>query len=123
MGACTRQTNIDSFMLWVAKNGKAGSDFIDNLIETWVYNQLAPAIEATQEWSLYHLRVSERQEIDFVLENSLGELLLIEVKASESISTEDFDHIQWFSECNKGNILGGIVPLTADRRLALSAKT
>lgn len=85
-----------------AKNGKARSDFIGNLIETWVYNQLAPAVEATQEWSLYHLRVSERQEIDFVLENNLGELLLIEVKASESISTEDFDHIQWFSECNKG---------------------
>lgn len=109
MGACTRQTNIDSFMLWVAKNGKAGSDFIGNLIETWVYNQLAPAIEATQEWSLYHLRVSERQEIDFVLENSLGELLLIEVKASESIATEDFNHIRWFSECNQGNVLGGIV--------------
>lgn len=104
--------DLDPLKLWVNRNPKAGSDFIGNLIETWVFNQLAPAVQASDEWRIFHLRVSQRQEIDFVLENEQGELVLLEVKASESISSEDFRHIDWFKERAGEKVLASAVLYT-----------
>lgn len=42
--------------------------------------QLAPLVENTPGWKLFHLRSAQNQEIDFVLERSDGDLVAVEVK-------------------------------------------
>ena len=74
-----------------------GTDFVGKLIETWVYNQLMPEIDLQPMWQMSHLRSGDR-EIDFVVTNENGAILGIEVKASQSVSTADFKHLQWFKD-------------------------
>ena len=73
----------------------------------WVYNQLMPEIDLQPMWQMSHLRSGDR-EIDFVVTNENGAILGIEVKASQSVSTDDFKHLQWF----KYKILRPEVPYT-----------
>ena len=47
-------------------------------------------------WHLYHWRNQGNQEIDFLVENEKGEFLGIEVKASETVHSEDFKHLENF---------------------------
>ena len=84
-----------------------GTDFVGKLIETWVYNQLMPEIDLQPMWQMSHLRSGDR-EIDFVVTNENGAILGIEVKASQSVSTDNFKHLQWF----KDKILRPEVPYT-----------
>lgn len=79
-------------------NDKAKTDLVGNLIETWVYQQLAPLTDVGREWHLYHFRNSEGREIDFILENTEGDLICFEVKASEGVKPEYFKHLRWFRE-------------------------
>ena len=72
------------------------------LVETWVYNQIAPEIDLHANWRLSHLRARENQEIDFLIENENGDLLGIEVKAAESLKADDFKALKWFQEKHDG---------------------
>ena len=72
------------------------------LVETWVYNQIAPEIDLHANWRLSHLRARENQEIDFLIENEKGDLLGIEVKAAESLKSVDFKALKWFQEKHDG---------------------
>lgn len=97
-------------MEWIRRNDKVGTDFLGCLTETWVYTQIAPLAEFGREWSLYHLRASQRQEIDFVLENDQGDMVALEVKASESVHSEDFAHIRWLRDlCGERVLVGAVL--------------
>ena len=72
------------------------------LVETWVYNQIAPEIDLHTNWRLSHLRARENQEIDFLIENENGDLLGIEVKAAESLKADDFKALKWFEKKHEG---------------------
>lgn len=109
MSAVMGHYDLNTLKPWMENVGKVGTDFFGNLIETWVFNQLAPIACASNRWTIYHFRVSQRQEIDFVLENDFGQQLLVEVKASETVTKDDFKHIQWFMEKNPNSALKGIV--------------
>ncbi len=109
MSALLGHYSLEDLKAWAARDNKAGSDFIGNLIETWVYNQLAPIAEASLDWTVCHLRVAQRQEIDFVLENPQGQMILIEVKAGESVSSRDFQSLRWFKENNAECVAGSII--------------
>ena len=73
------------------------ADFVGKVIETWVYNQLMPEIDLHPLWTIEHLRTSNH-EVDFVVTDASGNVLGIEVKASQSVQKEDFSHLQWFGE-------------------------
>lgn len=109
MSAVLGHYSLDDLKTWSQSNHKVASDFIGNLIETWVYNQLIPLAEADGDWSIFHLRSSQRQEIDFILENSQGKMILIEVKAGESVNNQDFDNIRWFKERNRDTVVGSVI--------------
>ena len=109
MSALQGRYELGTLNKWVEFVGKVGTDFIGNLVETWVFNQLAPIARASNRWTIFHFRVSQRQEIDFLLENDFGQQLLIEVKASETVTRDDFKHIQWFIDQNPKTALRGIV--------------
>ena len=95
--------DANEFIEWSYSHGKEGSDLIGNLVETFVYTQLAPLCENNSDWNIFHLRQSERREIDFILENERGDKILLEVKASENVGISDFDDIAWFQEKIAGN--------------------
>lgn len=78
------------------------------LVETWVYNQLMPEVDAHPLWNIYSFR-SRRHEIDFLVTNEQGRILGIEVKAGESISSEDFQHLKWFRQLVGAENFVGII--------------
>lgn len=109
MSAVLGHFSLEDLNRWTEKKGKVASDFVGNLIETWVYNQLATLTDIDEDWRIYHWRLSERQEIDFILENTYGDLILIEVKASETVSSDDFKNMKWFKERNPDQVKASLL--------------
>ncbi len=77
---------------------KEATDKIGNLIETWVYEQLAPLTDLGREWHLFYYRNRDGKEVDFILENREKDLIAIEVKASEGFKSEHLKNLRWFKE-------------------------
>ncbi len=77
---------------------KGATDKIGNLIETWVYEQLAPLTDLGREWHLFYYRNRDGKEVDFILENRQKDLIAIEVKASEGFKPEHLKNLRWFKE-------------------------
>jgi predicted AAA+ superfamily ATPase len=90
--ASTLRWNIDQVQLDADRSGK--------LIETFVFNEIASQIDASnEEYTLYHYRDREQHEIDFLIERADDLALLgIEIKAGSAISQNDFKHLRWFKE-------------------------
>ena len=63
---------------------------------------------AAQPVDLSFYRTSDGKEIDFVLDNGKG-LVLLEVKAAHSVTPADFRHISHFIGQNPGRVVQGIV--------------
>ena len=79
------------------------------LVETWVYNQLVPEVEMHPMWTMHYVR-TRKHEIDFLITNERGQMLGIEVKAGESVSTDDFEHLHWFGDLvGKENFRGVVL--------------
>ena len=68
------------------------------LVESWAYTQLASEVDLHPLWSMHHFRNKNHQEIDFLIRNAEDRFLGIEIKAAESVNTEDFRHLRWFSQ-------------------------
>jgi predicted AAA+ superfamily ATPase len=81
---------------WNAKDTFFDSDKAGKLVETLVFNELTAQIDLSYEYSIKHYRDREGREIDFIVENSEGAILGIEVKAGSVVSKDDFRHILWF---------------------------
>jgi hypothetical protein len=90
--------NPDDILLDVDRSGK--------LMETFVFQELAVQVDLDSAYSLYQYRDREKREIDFLVEREDGALIGIEVKASYSVSSDDFKHQRWFME----NIIKGKKP-------------
>lgn len=45
-----------------------------------------------------NFRNKNNQEIDFLIRNAEDRFLGIEITAAESVNTEDFRHLRWFSQ-------------------------
>ena len=60
-------------------------------LETWVYAELRKALALSPEnWYLSHYRDKDQVEVDFVLEDSMRQLIGIEVKAAATVLPQDF---------------------------------
>ena len=85
--------------------------------ETFVLSELVKAnTYATQPVDLSFYRTSDGKEIDFVLDNGKG-LVLLEVKAAHSVTPTDFRHIRHFIEQNPGRVVQGMVLYAGERAL------
>lgn len=88
---------LASLLGWQKDQVTVDPDRSGKLIETFVFNELAAQIEASEtEFALFHYRDREQREIDFVIEREDGALLGIEVKAGSAIKSEHFKHLRWF---------------------------
>ena len=68
------------------------------IVETWVYNQIAPQLDINPDYSISQYRDSRKREIDFVVESGDGCILGIEVKSGSAVGKGDFAHLAWFRD-------------------------
>jgi len=95
-----------------AKPGLSGS-----AIETWVLSELLKHLAfSRQGLSLWHYRTQTHTEVDFILENRLGQITGIEVKASATVDAKDFKGLRHLQDTESAIFQHGIV-LYAGREL------
>lgn len=87
------------------------------VVETWVLTELLKHTAfSRQRLSLWHYRTQAHVEVDFVLENRLGQITGIEVKASATVDAKDFKGLRHLQETESALFQRGIV-LYAGREL------
>jgi uncharacterized protein len=80
------------------------------LIETFVIGELARQLGfSDQPVRLYHYRDRDNYEVDAVLESATGDVVAVEVKAAETVRSEDFRGIQRLARRLGDQLLAGIV--------------
>ena len=90
---------MSSILSWNRDQIRFDSDRLGKLMETFIFNELASQIDASEEeYELYHYRDRAKREIDFLIEHDDQAILGIEVKSSSSIQKKDFNHLEWFQE-------------------------
>jgi len=111
---------MSSILSWNMDQVRFDADRLGKLIETFVFNELASQIDASEEeYELYHYRDREKREIDFLIEREDRAILGIEVKSSSSIHKEDFKHLQWFQKTlAKDKLFIGMVLYSGSRPLS-----
>ena len=110
MMAATLDWKIDEVSLNSDRSGK--------IIESWVYNQIAPLADINPDFSIRQFRDSRMREIDFMVESGDAKTLGIEVKAGSSVGKSDFRHLAWFRDnIARDNNFLGIVLYTGEHTL------
>lgn len=105
-----------SILRWQLPQVILDSDRAGKLLETFVFNELASLVDASDgDYELFHYRDREQREIDFLIERDDQALLGIEVKAASVISAADFKHLKWFRDhIAKDRTFIGIVLYTGE---------
>lgn len=85
-------------------------DLLGRVLDTFVVAQIRPIALLEDRVRLHHLRTKNgRQEIDFVIELSGGELIGIEIKASAAPGRRDARHLEWLRDQYPKRFQAGIV--------------
>ena len=80
------------------------------LVETFVFSELIKHADfSDQHLSLWHYRTQNHIEVDFILEDRLGKLTGIEVKASATVDAKDFKGLKHLQETEASHFQRGIV--------------
>lgn len=88
----------------------AGSGLPGSLVETYVLGELLKHLAFSERGiTLSHYRTQTNIEVDFILENRLGKLTGIEVKASNSVDGKDFKALRHLKETEPQSFQRGIV--------------
>jgi predicted AAA+ superfamily ATPase len=88
------------------------------LVETFVLGELARQITWTEApIRLYHYRDRDNYEVDAVLEHASGEIVAIEIKASQTVRGDDFRGIQRLARRLGDQLIAGIVLYTGQNPL------
>ncbi len=73
------------------------SSDLGKLLETHVYLELKKEISySQQEFQIFYFRDDKKNEVDFIIQNSKGELIAIEVKAKTAINSNDLKGLRVF---------------------------
>lgn len=93
------------------------------LLESFVINELRKQI-TWQDFpaSLFYFRTQGGQEVDVVLESREGDLIGIEVKASRTVSINDFKGLNAFAELTAERFKWGFVFYTGDKVIPFGKK-
>ena len=99
----------------------SGAGLPGGLVETYVLGELLKHLAFSEKGlSLSHYRTQTNIEIDFVLENRLGKLTGIEVKASSSVDGKDFKALRYLKEIEPQSFQRGIVLYTGREMVAFA---
>jgi hypothetical protein len=87
-----------------------GAGLPGGLVETYVLGELLKHLAFSERGlTLSHYRTQTNIEVDFILENRLGKLTGIEVKASSSVNGKDFKAMRHLKETEPQSFQRGIV--------------
>lgn len=64
---------------------------------------------ASHPVSLFHYRTTTGREVDIILENQQGQLVGLEIKASQTVSKKDFAGLETLAEDTGKNFIRGIL--------------
>jgi predicted AAA+ superfamily ATPase len=93
--AIPRVTFVDSGLASYLATGATAEAPAGGLLENFVLGELARQITwSTTAAHLYHYRDRDQYEVDGVLEDNAGQIVAIEVKAAETVRTDDFRGIR-----------------------------
>ena len=80
------------------------------LLETFVLGELSRQLTfASQPVRLYHYRDRDQYEVDAILESAAGEIVACEVKAAETVRSQDFRGIERLRRQLGDQLVAGIV--------------
>lgn len=80
------------------------------VVETFVLAELLKHVAfSAQRLSLWHYRTQTHIEVDFILENRMGQLAGIEVKASTTVEGKDFKGLRHLQETEPDTFMRGFV--------------
>lgn len=91
-------------------------------IETWVYHELASQADSSGDYEISHFRDRYGREIDYIVENDVGDILGVEVKAGSRVGSEDFNHLRWFGDNLCSHKFVGIVLYTGAEVLSFGER-
>ncbi|WP_199038866.1 ATP-binding protein [Glycomyces salinus] len=92
------------------------------LLENFVTMEIARQLTwAREQIGLYHYRTKDKTEVDIVLENRRGEVVAIEVKAAETVKSEDFKGLRNLAGHLGGDLLLGAVLYTGRHTLTIDS--
>jgi predicted AAA+ superfamily ATPase len=80
------------------------------LLESFVFSELLKSISwAKANVSLFHYRDKDQLEVDFVLQNSEGQVVGVEVKAASSVTRRDFAGLERLAAAAGTDFVQGIL--------------
>ena len=92
------------------KRAKHPTAPVGPLLENFALGELCRQLSWAEEpVRLYHYRDRDQYEVDAVLERASGEVVAIEVKAAETVRTEDFRGIRSLGRKIGDQLFAGIV--------------
>jgi predicted AAA+ superfamily ATPase len=106
------------------------STIAGTVFETFIFNELLRQASASSRGlSFHHFRDVRQREVDIVIEDGDGKVVLVEAKASSSVTLFDFSPMNHLMEKHPERIVHGIVVYTGnevlpfgDRKWALPAQ-
>lgn len=106
-----------SVLNWTQNDVYKDGDKAGKLVETFVYNQIAPIKDINYDISISHWRDNRKREIDLILETE-KEIFGIEVKAGTDVTLKSFKHLEWFRDnMVKEKPFTGIIIYTGERKI------
>ncbi len=101
---------LNHFMAATSESLAAKPGLPGGVVETYVLTELLKHVAfSTQRLSLWHYRTQTNIEVDFILENRLGQITGIEVKASATVDGKDFKGLRHLQETEPAIFQRGIV--------------
>ena len=91
-----------------------------HVLETYVYGELLKHVQtAYSDYRLMSYRDTDQVEVDFVVENTAGELICIEVKASATVSESDLKGLKKLASLAGDQFKMGVVLYNGEETLPL----
>lgn len=103
-------TGLMAYLLGLDSSGTIPDHLTGALVENYVAMELIKHLGWSETRAmLYHFRERTGKEVDLILENAAGQVVGIEVKASGSVSKNDFVHLRFLREQLGARFLRGVV--------------
>lgn len=115
-------TGLMSHLLGTNKERLGEGGLIGPLLENFVIMELIKQVTwSSAKPQMFHFRTQTGQEVDIVLEDRAGKLVGIEVKASATVTGQDFKGLRALAETAGKRFQRGIVLYTGAEHIAFGA--
>lgn len=112
-GLVSHLLNVD-----VKSSMEGKNEHLGNLVETFVYSELIKhASYSDENINIYHYRDNQKQEVDFVLESTSGDIVALEIKSGSTIKTNHFKGLIALAKTMNKKSFKGIVLYGGDQIL------